>query len=50
MDGDEESDCRHLRVSMFVAVAESLGIRSILHIDYKSTRAKLSTHGLSSIQ
>jgi putative hydrolase of the HAD superfamily len=33
--------------SMFVQVAEGLGIRSILHTDYKSTRAKLASLGLS---
>ena len=32
--------------SMFVQVAEGLGIRSILHTDYKSTRAKLAALGL----
>ncbi len=31
---------------MFVEVAESLGIRSILHTDYKSTCAKLASLGL----
>jgi putative hydrolase of the HAD superfamily len=31
---------------LFVQVAESLGIRSILHTDYKSTRAKLASFGL----
>jgi putative hydrolase of the HAD superfamily len=31
---------------MFVEVAEGLGIRSILHKDYKSTRAKLVSFGL----
>jgi putative hydrolase of the HAD superfamily len=31
---------------MFVQVAEGLGIRSILHTDYTSTRAKLSSLGL----
>jgi HAD superfamily hydrolase (TIGR01509 family) len=31
---------------MFVEVAESLGIRSILHTDYKSTCAKLASFGL----
>ena len=31
---------------MFVEVAEDLGIRSILHTDYKSTRAKLASLGL----
>jgi putative hydrolase of the HAD superfamily len=32
--------------SMFVLVAEGLGIHSILHTDYKSTRAKLASFGL----
>jgi putative hydrolase of the HAD superfamily len=32
---------------MFVQIAESLGIRSILHTDYASTRAKLASFGLS---
>ena len=31
---------------MFVQIAESLGIRSILHTDYKSTGAKLASFGL----
>ena len=31
---------------MFVQVAEGLGIRSILHTDYKSTREKLASFGL----
>jgi putative hydrolase of the HAD superfamily len=31
---------------MFVQIAEGLGIRSILHTDYNSTRAKLSECGL----
>ena len=31
---------------MFVQIAEGLGIRSILHTDYKSTRAKLASSGL----
>jgi putative hydrolase of the HAD superfamily len=31
---------------LFVEVAEGLGIRSILHTDYKSTRAKLASFGL----
>ena len=31
---------------MFVRIAEGLGIRSILHTDYKSTRAKLVSMGL----
>jgi putative hydrolase of the HAD superfamily len=31
---------------MFVQVAEGLGIRSILHTDYKSTRVKLASFGL----
>lgn len=32
---------------LFVQIAEGLGIRSILHTDYKSTRAKLASLGLS---
>lgn len=32
--------------AMFVQIAESLGIRSILHTDYKSTCAKLASFGL----
>jgi len=32
---------------MFVHIADSLGIRSILHKDYDSTRAKLASLGLS---
>jgi putative hydrolase of the HAD superfamily len=32
--------------SMFVQVAEGLGIRSILHTDYRSTCAKLASFGL----
>jgi putative hydrolase of the HAD superfamily len=31
---------------MFVQIAEGLGIRSILHTDYRSTRAKLGSFGL----
>ena len=31
---------------MFVQVAETLGIRSIFHTDYKSTQAKLASFGL----
>jgi putative hydrolase of the HAD superfamily len=31
---------------MFVQVAEGLGIRSILHTDYRSTREKLASFGL----
>jgi putative hydrolase of the HAD superfamily len=31
---------------MFVQVAEGLGIRSILHTDFRSTRAKLASLGL----
>jgi putative hydrolase of the HAD superfamily len=31
---------------MFVQIAEGLGWRSILHVDYESTRAKLSSLGL----
>ncbi len=33
---------------MFVQIAESLGIRSILHTDYESTRASLASFGLQS--
>jgi putative hydrolase of the HAD superfamily len=33
---------------LFVHVAEGLGIQSILHTDYKSTRAKLDSFGLRS--
>ena len=33
---------------MFVQIAEGLGIRSILHTDYKSTREKLASFGLAS--
>jgi putative hydrolase of the HAD superfamily len=35
---------------MFVQIAEGLGIRSILHTDYKSTRAQLATFGLHNPQ
>jgi len=31
---------------MFVEVAEGLGIRSVLHTDYRSTCAKLAAFGL----
>ena len=31
---------------MFIQIAEGLGIRSILHTDYKSTCAKLASFGL----
>jgi putative hydrolase of the HAD superfamily len=31
---------------MFVQIAEGLGIRSILHTDYRSTRAKLASFGI----
>jgi putative hydrolase of the HAD superfamily len=31
---------------MFVQIAEGMGIRSILHTDYKSTRGKLASFGL----
>ncbi len=34
---------------MFVQIAEGLGIRSILHTDYESTCAKLSTLGLKTL-
>jgi putative hydrolase of the HAD superfamily len=32
---------------LFVRVAEELGIRSILHKDYRSSRAKLASHGFA---
>jgi len=35
---------------MFIEIAEGLGIRSILHTDYKSTRAELSALGLKVIE
>ncbi|HZM04947.1 MAG TPA: HAD family hydrolase [Candidatus Saccharimonadales bacterium] len=35
---------------MFVQIAEGLGIRSILHTDYKTTCAKLSALGLNTIE
>jgi putative hydrolase of the HAD superfamily len=35
---------------MFVEIAEGLGIRSILHTDYKTTRAKLALLGLQNIK
>jgi putative hydrolase of the HAD superfamily len=31
---------------MFVQIAEGLGMRSILHVDYDATRAELSSLGL----
>jgi putative hydrolase of the HAD superfamily len=31
---------------MFIQIAESLGIQSILHTDYRTTRAKLASFGL----
>jgi putative hydrolase of the HAD superfamily len=33
---------------MFTEIAQGPGIRSVLHTDYPSTRAKLSAFGLSS--
>jgi HAD superfamily hydrolase (TIGR01509 family) len=35
---------------MFVQIAERLGIRSILHVDYESTCAKLASFGLQTHQ
>jgi len=35
---------------MFVRIAESLGIRSILHTDFKSTREKLAALELRAIE
>jgi len=34
--------------AMFTEIAQGLGIRSVLHTDYQSTRAKLAALGLSS--
>ena len=36
--------------AMFVEIAEGLGIRGIMHTDYKSTRAQLSAFGLPDIE
>jgi putative hydrolase of the HAD superfamily len=33
--------------AMFTEIAQGLGIRSVLHTDYQSTRAKLAALGLS---
>jgi putative hydrolase of the HAD superfamily len=45
-----QAPARHVlyidNTSMFVQIAEGLGIRSILHTDYKSTCAKLASFGL----
>ena len=35
---------------LFVQIAEGLGIRSVLHTDYKTTCAKLSALGLNIIE
>jgi putative hydrolase of the HAD superfamily len=35
---------------MFVQIAEGLGIRSILHADYTSTRARLAAFGLQTVE
>ncbi|MGA2090180.1 MAG: HAD-IA family hydrolase [Endomicrobiales bacterium] len=35
---------------MFVTIAQALGIRSVLHVDYLSTRAKLAAWGLEDAQ
>jgi putative hydrolase of the HAD superfamily len=35
---------------MFVRVAEDMGIRSILHTDYNSTRKELAALGLKSVE
>jgi len=32
--------------AMFVEIAESMGIRSVLHTDFKSTCSKLASFGL----
>jgi putative hydrolase of the HAD superfamily len=36
--------------AMFVEIAEGLGIRSILHVDYESTCVKLASYGLESAE
>ncbi len=45
-----QAPARHVvyieNTAMFVQIAEGLGIRSILHTDYKSTCAKLASFGL----
>ena len=45
-----QASARHIvyieNTPMFVHIAEGLGIRSILHTDYKSTCAKLASFGL----
>jgi putative hydrolase of the HAD superfamily len=45
-----QTPARHVlyieNTQMFVQIAEGLGIRSILHTDYKSTCAKLAALGL----
>jgi len=45
-----QTPARHVlyieNTQMFVQIAEGLGIRSILHTDYKSTCAKLASFGL----
>ncbi len=35
---------------MFVEIAEGLGIQSILHTDFQSTRAKLASFGLQNVE
>ncbi|MFZ0640000.1 MAG: hypothetical protein WA020_09965 [Candidatus Acidiferrales bacterium] len=45
---DHPEDAAPENTPMFVQIAEGLGIRSILHADYKSTRAKLASFGLQS--
>jgi hypothetical protein len=42
----EMEDRHQLDTPMFVQIAEGLGIRSILHRNYKSTCAKLAALGL----
>ena len=51
LDIAQASPCQVLYIEntpMFVQIAESLGIRSILHTDYKATRARLALFGLRS--
>ena len=45
-DASAATYCYIENTPMFVQIAEGLGIRSILHTDYKSTCAKLALFGL----
>ena len=35
---------------MFIGIAEALGIRSILHVDYESTYTALASLGLKDVK